>query len=120
MVFYEAPHKLVTTLSDLLETLGDREVALVRELTKIHEEVVVTTLSAAVAAYTAEAPRGEFVIILRGAAPEAAPVADPETALRLARSYVAEGMPPSEAAKKAAAATGLRKGEIYKLLTEKE
>ncbi|MBQ9859409.1 MAG: 16S rRNA (cytidine(1402)-2'-O)-methyltransferase [Clostridia bacterium] len=116
MVFYEAPHKLTTTLSDLLAVLGDREIALVRELTKIHEEVVSTTLSAAVEKYTAEAPRGEFVIIVRGAEPVAVQTADPETAVALAREYMAQGVSPSEAAKKAAADTGLRKGEIYKLL----
>lgn len=116
MVFYEAPHKLTTTLSDLLATLGDREIALVRELTKIHEEVVSTTLSAAVEKYTAEAPRGEFVIIVRGAEQAAAETADPETAATLARGYMAEGLSPSEAAKKAAAETGLKKGDVYKLL----
>ena len=116
MVFYEAPHKLVSTLSDLLAVLGDREIALVRELTKIHEEVVSTTLSAAVEKYTAEAPRGEFVVIVRGAEQTVAESADPETAATLARGYMAEGLSPSEAAKKAAAETGLKKGDIYKLL----
>ena len=116
MVFYEAPHKLVTTLSDLLNVLGDREIALVRELTKVHEEVVSTTLSAAVEKYTAETPRGEFVIIVRGAEPAAIAAADPETAAALAREYMAQGVSPSEAAKRAAADTGLKKGEIYRLL----
>lgn len=116
MVFYEAPHKLTATLSDLLAVLGDREIALVRELTKIHEEVVSTTLSAAVEKYTAEQPRGEFVLIVRGAAPAAAESADPDTAATLARGYMAEGLSPSEAAKKAAAETGLKKGDVYKLL----
>ena len=119
MVFYEAPHKLVTTLSDLLTVLGDREIALVRELTKIHEEVVLTTLTAAVETYTADAPRGEFVIIVKGAVPTEEPAPDPATAVALARGYLAEGMSASEAAKKAAAATGLKKGDIYKKLTNK-
>ncbi len=120
MVLYEAPHKLVTTLGDLLAALGDREIALVRELTKIHEEVVVTTLSAAVEKYTAEPPRGEFVLILRGAPAVQAPATDPADAAALARQFVAEGFSPSEAAKKAAAATGLKKGDIYKELISKE
>ncbi|MBQ8683417.1 MAG: 16S rRNA (cytidine(1402)-2'-O)-methyltransferase [Clostridia bacterium] len=120
MVFYEAPHKLVATLSDLLAALGDREVALVRELTKIHEEVVSTTLAAAVEKYTAEAPRGEFVLIVRGAAPAPVEAADPDTAATLARGYMAEGLSASEAAKKAAAATGLKKGDVYRLLINKE
>ena len=120
MVLYEAPHKLVTTLTDLLAVLGDRELALVRELTKIHEEVVVTTLAAAVEKYTADPPRGEFVLILRGAPAVQAPATDPADAAALARQFVAEGFSPSEAAKKAAAATGLKKGDIYKELISKE
>ncbi len=67
MVFYEAPHKLLRTLSDLLETLGDRPVALCREITKLHEEVVRTTLAQAVAQYTETPPRGEFVLVVAGA-----------------------------------------------------
>ena len=118
MVFYEAPHKLKTTLADLLAVLGDRPVALVREITKIHEEVLRTTLAAAVARYTAEDPRGEFVIIVGGAAPREKTVTTPEEAARLARGYMAEGMSPSEAAKTAAAECGLKKGEVYRLLIE--
>ncbi len=116
MVFYEAPHKLLATLIDLLAVLGEREIALVREITKIHEEVIRTTLTAAVTRYQQEAPRGEFVVIVRGAAPVEAAAASPEEAVRLAQAYLEEGMSPSEAAKKAAADTGLKKGDIYKLL----
>ena len=118
LVFYEAPHKLVATLSDLLVTLGDRRVALVRELTKIHEEVVRTTLSQAVERYTAQPPRGEFVLIVEGAAPTEAPALTPEQAAALARGYVEEGLSTSEAAKRAAAETGLKKGDIYRLLLD--
>ncbi|MBR5523650.1 MAG: 16S rRNA (cytidine(1402)-2'-O)-methyltransferase [Clostridia bacterium] len=119
MVFYEAPHKLKYTLEDLLTVLGDRRIALVREITKIHEEVIRTTLSEAVARYEQENPRGEFVLIVEGAAPveKAATV---EEAVDLARSYMEEGMSVSEAAKTAAAETGLKKGDIYRLLTAKE
>lgn len=120
LVFYEAPHKLTATLADLLATLGERRVALVRELTKIHEEVVRTTLSAAVERYTDQPPRGEFVLIVEGAAPKDAPTFTPEQAVTLARDYVAEGLSTSEAAKRAAAETGLKKGDIYRLLLDKE
>ncbi|MBQ4333266.1 MAG: 16S rRNA (cytidine(1402)-2'-O)-methyltransferase [Clostridia bacterium] len=120
MVFYEAPHKLKYTLCDLLAALGDRRIALVREITKIHEEVIRTTLAAAVARYEEENPRGEFVLIVEGAAPAEKEVATPEVAADLARSYMEEGMSPSEAAKTAAAETGLKKGDIYRLLTAKE
>ena len=68
MVFYEAPHKLLATLKDLANAFGaDRRVSLCRELTKLHEEVVRTTLGEAVARYTENAPRGEFVVVVEGA-----------------------------------------------------
>ena len=119
MVFYEAPHKLKGTLEDLLKVLGDRRIALVREITKIHEEVIRTTLSEACLRYEQEAPRGEFVIVVEGAAPVAKQAATPEEAAALARAYVTEGMSPSEAAKTAAAECGLKKGEVYRLLIAK-
>lgn len=118
MVFYEAPHKLKSTLADLLGVLGDRPIALVREITKIHEEVIRTTLADAVAYYGDNEPRGEFVVIVGGAAPREKVAATPEEAARIARGYMAEGMSPSEAAKTAAAECGLKKGEVYKLLID--
>lgn len=118
MVFYEAPHKLLSTLQDLLDALGDRRVALVRELTKIHEEVVTTTLAQAVARYTQDAPRGEFVLVVEGAAPTEAQPMTVDQAVALAREYLVQGMSPSEAAKKAAAEAGLKKGDIYRRIIE--
>jgi len=119
MIFYEAPHKLPYTLQDLFQTLGDRPVALCRELTKIHEEVIVTTLSEAVARYEAEAPRGEFVVIVGGAPAEEAAPPTPEEAAVLARALIEdEGVSMSEAAKRIAAETGLKKSDIYRLLVE--
>lgn len=120
MVFYEAPHKLASTLEDMLEALGDRRICLVRELTKLHEEVIRTTLTEAAVRYRNETARGEFVIILEGATPEEAPPATPEQAAALAREYMSEGVSPSDAARRAAAETGLKKGDIYRLLTHKE
>lgn len=119
MVFYEAPHKLASTLEDMLETLGDRRICLVRELTKLHEEVIRTTLSEAAVRYRSEAARGEFVLIVEGRTPEAAPAAEPQDGVCLARSLMeSEGLSPSEAARRAAAETGLKKGDIYRLLTK--
>lgn len=120
MVFYEAPHKLKGTLEDLLTTLGDRRIALVREITKIHEEVIRTTLSEACDRYEQEAPRGEFVIVVEGAAPVEKTAATPEEAATLAKAYMGEGMSPSEAAKVAAAECGLKKGDVYRLLIKGE
>ena len=117
MVFYEAPHKLPATLRDMAETLGDRRVALVRELTKIHEEVIRTTLAAAAERFASEAPRGEFVLVIEGAAPAEVLAVTLEEAAALAADYAAEGLPASEAARRAAAETGCKKGEIYRLLT---
>ena len=116
MVFYEAPHKLKGTLADLLSALGDRRIALVREITKIHEEVIRTTFTQAVEKYNEEDPRGEFVIVVEGAAPTEKEAATPEQAAQLAKAYMSEGMSPSEAAKTAAAECGLKKGDVYKLL----
>ncbi|MBR2406672.1 MAG: 16S rRNA (cytidine(1402)-2'-O)-methyltransferase [Clostridia bacterium] len=121
MVFYEAPHKLASTLEDLLEALGDRRICLVRELTKLHEEIIRTTLAEAAVRYRNESARGEFVLILEGRVPEEAPPVTVEEAARLAQDYVKnEGLSTSEAARRAAAETGLKKGDIYRLLTAKE
>lgn len=120
MVFYEAPHKLPGTLRDLLEALGDRRVALVRELTKVHEEVVRTTLSEAAARYGSETPRGEFVLVVEGATTKEPPAVTPQEALARARAYMQQGQSASEAARLAAAETGLKKGEIYKLLVRQD
>lgn len=118
MIFYEAPHKLPATLRDMLEVFGDRELALVRELTKLHEEAIRTTLAAAAERFAAEAPRGEFVVIVGGAPQVKQTAFTAEQAAALARDYVAEGMSASAAAKAAAAETDVKKSEIYRLLVE--
>lgn len=118
MVFYEAPHKLPATLADLYAVLGDRPLVLVRELTKIHEEVIRTSLAAAAERFATEAPRGEFVLVVGGAAPEKPVAADPAEALALAIRYQQQGMSASDAARRAAAETGCKKGDIYRLLSK--
>lgn len=120
MVFYEAPHKLRKTLSDLEKTFGgDRKVAVVRELTKIHEEVWRTTLREAAAHYREHEPKGEYVLVVAGAEP-AAPAADEaytlEEAAELAGELMEQGASTSEAAKEAAKTTGLKRNEIYRFL----
>ncbi len=117
MVFYEAPHKLPATLRDMALVLGERRIALVRELTKIHEEVIRTTLPEAAERFSQEAPRGEFVLVIEGAAPVQEPQITLEEAAALAREYAAQGTAASEAARRAAAETGHKKGDIYRLLT---
>ena len=122
MVFYEAPHKLPATLRDLLEALGDRRVALARELTKVHEEVIRTTLSEAALRYADGGARGEFVLVVEGAAEQEAPenVSLEEAARAASELARREGIPLSQAARRIAAMTGLRKSEIYQALTRQE
>ena len=115
MVFYEAPHKLVRTLQDLLDALGERDVALCRELTKLHEEVVRTTLSGAIARYSETPPRGEFVLVVRGAPEETGPAMTREDALEAVRRYRAEGRSLKEACRLAAADSGIGANELYQL-----
>ena len=120
MVFYEAPHKLTDTLADMLAAWGDRRIALVRELTKVHEEVIRTTLAAAAARYETETPRGEFVLVIEGAPAPKPTEFTLEDAVTLAREYAEGGQSASEAAKQSAAETGFKKGDIYKALLQKE
>ena len=114
LIFYEAPHKLLRTLSDLLSALGDRNIAVVRELTKIHETVFRTNLSGAVEYYSENAPKGEIVLIIEGAKEKADAVYTLAQAVTLARELMAEGSSASAAAKEAAHITGIKKSEIYK------
>lgn len=120
MVFYEAPHKLLNTLRDMLQAFGDRRITLCRELTKVYEEAIPTTLSAAVETYTQTAPRGEFVLVVEGAAAETEPQLTEEQAVALAREYRDGGMRATEAARRAAAETGYAKGELYRRLVRDE
>lgn len=119
MVFYEAPHKLPYTLADMLACWGDRRIALVRELTKVHEEVIRTTLREAAQRFADGGARGEFVLIVEGA-PEEEKRETEEDAVSLARRWMEEGCSPSEAARQAAQKTGRRKGEIYRALMRGE
>lgn len=119
LIFYEAPHKLLSTLRDMLRTLGDRKIALCKELTKLHEQVFRTTLSQAVEHYTKNPPKGEFVLVVEGAAPrEEAMTLD--GAVALAREILAGGTKPADAARQAAAVSGFKKAEIYKRLIREE
>lgn len=118
MVFYEAPHKLLRTLEDLLAVLGDREIAVCRELTKLHEETRRTTLSEAAAYYRDNAPRGEFVLVIAGAKPSEEPELTFEEAAELTRRRMEEGLSPAMAAKEVARATGYKKGDLYRAALE--
>lgn len=116
MVFYEAPHKLTATLKDLYKYLGDRRIALIKELTKIHETVERTTLSEACEKYSAQAPKGEFVIVIEGSAEPKQKEVSLDEAVALAKRLVENGMAINDAAKEIAKETKLKKGDIYKAL----
>ncbi len=118
MIFYEAPHKLLNTLKDMAEFFGDREIAVIKELTKLHETVFKTTLLGAVAFFTENAPKGEFVLILRGKEAESTAEFTLEDAVKIAKNLIEEGVSTSDAAKQAAKLTGLKKGDIYKAVLD--
>ena len=118
MIFYEAPHKLSATLRDLYEALGERKIAIVREITKIHEEVIRTTLSQAVIDYPDNNLKGELVLIIEGAKESAKEEITLDDAKKLALSFTEAGMSKNDAAKMAAKQSGLKKSDIYKLLND--
>ena len=116
MIFYEAPHKLQKTLADLAAAFGgERRISLCRELTKLHEEVVRTTLAEAVTLYADEPPRGEFVLVVEGAPEQTEELPTADAALERVKFYRSEGRSLKEAAKLAAADTGYSKNELYEL-----
>ena len=114
MIFYEAPHKLVSTLEDLAETFGeDRKISLCRELTKLHEEVVRTTLGEAIARYTENAPKGEFVLVVDGAAPAEKTCATADDAAARVAQLMASGLSRKDAVKQTAKELDLPKNVVY-------
>ena len=123
VIFYEAPHKLRMTLGHLQEAFGpERSITLARELTKLHEEVVKTTLGEAVEYYETNNPRGEYVLVMAGASPAETQPAHPtlDEAAQKARELMEGGMSASAAAKQAAQNTPFGKSQIYRLLTRQE
>lgn len=114
MIFYEAPHKLLQTLNDLSGAFGGtRRIALCRELTKLHEEVLRMTLEEAVRYYTAQAPRGEYVLILEGAPAAEAPAVTMDDALARVQSLMNDGLSRKDAVKQAAQELGFPKNALY-------
>lgn len=116
LIFYEAPHKLIYTLKDMLDILGDRKIALCRELTKLHEEIIHTTLKDAQELYTEKSPKGEYVIVIEGAKePEAEIWWQDLTPVEHVDKYIEEGIDQKEAIKKTAKDRGVPKREIYNI-----
>lgn len=115
MIFYEAPHKLLNTLRDFCDYFGpDRPLTIARELTKIHEEIRLTTTGRALDYYTENAPKGEFVLVLAGRQEEKEEINLADVVKKCLGISEKEGVPLSEAAKRAAAGTSFSKSEVYK------
>ena len=120
MVFYEAPHKLSATLEELAQVLGaDRRAVLCRELTKLHEEILRTTLGELAAEYRQREPRGEFVLVVEGAPPQEEEQADLDGALARVEALRAQGLSLKQASAQAAAEFGCRRRELYDLTVGK-
>ena len=114
MVFYEAPHKLLNTLESMAEVFGaDRPISLCRELTKLHEEVIRTTLGGAIDLYSAQPPKGEFVLVVAGAQPEEAPAATAADAAQRVAQLMEGGMSRKDAIKQTAQELNLPKNVVY-------
>ncbi len=113
MIFYEAPHKLLPTLSDMLEYFGDRRISICREMTKLHEETLRCTLSQALEHFQQTPPKGEFVLVVEGTQDEPQPEMSFEDALDIVNEYHRQGMSLKDAAKKCAAETGFARNALY-------
>lgn len=115
VILYEAPHKLKNTLDDLLDSFGDRKIALCRELTKLNEEIFRTTLAEAVEVYKTKEPRGEYVLVIEGSKKSASNDWNHLSVEEHIAFYTDGGMSKMDAIKKVAKERGVPKGDIYKL-----
>ena len=118
-IFYEAPHKLKKTLSDLLEILGDRKISLCRELTKLNEEVIRTTISGAIAYYEENEVRGEFVLVVEGASKESLVESEFWSNMTIEEHleyYISTGIKKMDAIKSVAKDRNMPKNEVYKIV----
>ena len=118
LIFYEAPHKLRSTLESMSAVFGgERRIALARELTKLHEEIIRTTIDGAVEYYSERPPRGEYVIVVEGALEaadeEESPFWSDMSIADHVDKYISEGMSQKDAIKKAAADRNVPKREVY-------
>ena len=113
MVFHEAPHRLRATLADMAEVLGDRPVALCRELTKLHEDTVRTTLAQAAAYYAANESRGEYVLVVAGREKQQGPQLTLEQGVERVLRLREDGMRMKDAVRQVADDTGLSRNDLY-------
>lgn len=121
LIFYEAPHKLMYTLTDMLEVFGNRDIVLARELTKKFEEFNRTTIADAISYYELNPPKGEFVLIIKGIEKEALEEAERKclpTPEELLKKYSIEGMRGKELTNKVADELKLPKRSVYEIYLE--
>ncbi len=119
MIFYEAPHKLMNTLQDMAEVFGpERPISFCRELTKLHEQVLRTTLGEAIGYYTENPPKGEFVLVLAGAPEEVKEALSPADAAARVNELIAQGLSRKDAVKQTAQELDLPKNVVYSAALE--
>ena len=120
-IFYEAPNRVVALLDEIAELFPDRKVALARELTKIHEEILRGTAGELAEEFRTRTPRGEFVVIVEGGPSREATPADDETVIEVVTNLVEkEGLSPSDAIKQTAKTLGLPKRTVYSLVSRRK
>lgn len=120
MIFYEAPHKLCAALQDMLITFGNRKVSVSRELTKVHEETLRTTLEEAIEHFEKTKPRGEFVLILEGKQTQDTPLLSLDEAVIYVSDLRDNGLSMKDAVKKCSEETGIPKNSLYEAVIKKE
>ena len=114
MIFYEAPHKLMNTLEDMAQVFGaDRPISFCRELTKLHEQVLRTTLGQAIPYYTENPPKGEFVLVVAGAPEEEKAAPSPTDAAARVQELMEQGLSRKDAIKQTAQELNLPKNTVY-------
>ncbi len=113
MIFYEAPHKLISTLKDMLEYFGDRKISLCRELTKIYEEVLRMTLSETIEYYSSKSPKGEYVLVIEGKHDTEQNNISIDDALIQVEKLVKSGEKPVNACKAVAKEYNFKKSDLY-------
>ena len=117
LIFYEAPHKLKNTLADMKKVFGgERRIALARELTKLHEEIIRTDIDGAIAMYEEISPRGEYVLVVEGAAKNNEETVNEWDGISISEhveKYIADGLTSKEAIKKVATDRGMSKRDVY-------
>ncbi len=119
LIFYEAPHKLLATLKDMLKFFGDRKISLCRELTKIHETVMNTTLSEAYEYYCTNNPKGEFVLIIKGKTDYTEEKLSIDDAITKVEDLITKGVRATDACKEIAKLTDYSKSDLYTKIIEK-